>query len=78
MKSIASMMSIRRGSGERGGIRKTARDEARLDSDIDQFIDHPVSTINLFVMINLQETTSHILGHKVERCMVVFMAWTGE
>jgi len=42
----------------------TARDEARADSDVDLFIEHPIASLGLVQLVGLQEFTSDILGRK--------------
>ncbi len=40
----------------------TARGDARVDSDVDLFFDHPKGSIGLYELIDIQEATSRILG----------------
>jgi uncharacterized protein len=44
----------------------TARGDARADSDVDLFFDHPTGSIGLYELIDLQETASRILGRKAD------------
>jgi len=44
----------------------TARGDARDDSDVDLFFDHPKGSIGLYELIDVQETTSRILGRKAD------------
>jgi uncharacterized protein len=44
----------------------TARGEARDDSDIDLFFDHPLGSIGLYELMDVKETASRILGGKVD------------
>ena len=44
----------------------TARGEAREDSDVDLFFDHPVGSIGLYELMDVKETTSRILGRKAD------------
>jgi predicted nucleotidyltransferase len=44
----------------------TARGEAREDSDVDLFFDHPVGSIGLYDLMDLKETASRILGRKAD------------
>lgn len=44
----------------------TARDDARPDSDIDLFFDHERGKLGLFRLMDVQELTSQILGHKAD------------
>jgi predicted nucleotidyltransferase len=44
----------------------TARDEARADSDVDLFFDHPKGSLGLYELIDVKETTTRILGHKAD------------
>ena len=40
----------------------TARDEARADSDIDLFFDHPEGSIGLFRLMEIKDVAADILG----------------
>lgn len=42
----------------------TARDEAREDSDIDLFFDHPEGSIGLFQLMDVKEAAARILGRE--------------
>ena len=44
----------------------TARDEAREDSDIDLFFDHPPGSIGLYDLMDLKEAAARILGHRTD------------
>src|SRR5258707_389592 len=44
----------------------TVRDEAREDSDIDLFFDHPEGSLGLFQLMDVKEATARILGHKTD------------
>ena len=44
----------------------TARDEARPDSDVDLFFDHPEASLGLFELMDIKEITARILGCKTE------------
>jgi len=44
----------------------TARDEAREDSDVDLFFDHPEGSLGLFALMDVKEETARILGRKVD------------
>jgi predicted nucleotidyltransferase len=44
----------------------TARDEARDDSDVDLFFDHPEGSLGLFELMDVKEITSRILGCKAD------------
>ncbi len=44
----------------------TARDAARRDSDVDLFFDHERGKLGLFRLMDVQELTSQILGHKAD------------
>jgi predicted nucleotidyltransferase len=44
----------------------TARDEAREDSDIDLFFDHPPGSIGLYGLMDLKEAAARILGRKTD------------
>ena len=40
----------------------TARDEARTDSDVDLFFDHPRGELGLYGLMDIKETAGKILG----------------
>jgi len=40
----------------------TARDEARTDSDVDLFFDHPRGELGLYWLMDIKETAGKILG----------------
>jgi hypothetical protein len=44
----------------------TARGDAREDSDVDLFFDHPRGSIGLYELLDVQATASRILGHKAD------------
>jgi predicted nucleotidyltransferase len=44
----------------------TARGDARVDSDVDLFFDHPKGSIGLYELMDLKEAASRILGHKAD------------
>jgi predicted nucleotidyltransferase len=44
----------------------TARDEARDDSDVDLFFDHPRGSMGLYELIDVKEAASRILGRKAD------------
>ncbi len=44
----------------------TARGEAREDSDVDLFFDHPVGSIGLYELMDVKEAASRILGRKAD------------
>jgi predicted nucleotidyltransferase len=44
----------------------TARGDAREDSDADLFFDHPVGSIGLYELIDVQQTAARILGRKAD------------
>jgi uncharacterized protein len=44
----------------------TARGDARMDSDVDLFFDHPKGSIGLYELIDLKEAASRILGRKAD------------
>jgi predicted nucleotidyltransferase len=44
----------------------TARDEAREDSDIDLFFDHPEGSLGLFQLMDVKEAAARILGHRTD------------
>jgi predicted nucleotidyltransferase len=44
----------------------TARGEARPDSDVDLFFDHPKGSIGLYELIDVKETATRILGRKAD------------
>ena len=43
----------------------TARDEAREDSDVDLFFDHPEGSLRLFELMDVKEAAARILGPKL-------------
>jgi uncharacterized protein len=44
----------------------TARGDARSDSDVDLFFDHPKASIGLYELMDVKETASRILGRKAD------------
>jgi predicted nucleotidyltransferase len=44
----------------------TARGEAREDSDVDLFFDHPVGSLGLFQLMEVKDTAARILGQKTD------------
>jgi predicted nucleotidyltransferase len=44
----------------------TVRNEAREDSDVDMFFDHPEGSIGLYDLIEIREATARILGRKTD------------
>lgn len=44
----------------------TARDEAREDSDVDLFFDHPEGSMGLFGVMDVKDTAARILGRKAD------------
>jgi predicted nucleotidyltransferase len=44
----------------------TARGEARADSDVDLFFDHPIGSIGLYELMDVKAAASRILGHKAD------------
>ncbi len=44
----------------------TARGEAREDSDVDLFFDHPEGSLGLFALMDLKEAAARILGRKTD------------
>ena len=44
----------------------TARGDAREDSDIDLFFDHPQGSLGLFQLMDVKDTAARILGRKAD------------
>src|ERR1700722_4077649 len=44
----------------------TARGEAREDSDVDLFFDHPVGSLGLFELMDVKDAAARILGRKTD------------
>jgi uncharacterized protein len=44
----------------------TARDQARENSDVDLFFDHPEGSIGLYELIDVKNAASRILGRKAD------------
>src|ERR1700722_19515103 len=44
----------------------TARGEARKDSDVDLFFDHPEGSLGLFQLMDVKELAASILGQKTD------------
>jgi uncharacterized protein len=43
-----------------------ARGEAREDSDVDLFFDHPEGSLGLFQLMDVKEAAAHFLGRKAD------------
>jgi predicted nucleotidyltransferase len=44
----------------------TVRDEAREDSDVDLFFDHPEGSLGLFKLMEVKEAAARILGRNTD------------
>jgi predicted nucleotidyltransferase len=44
----------------------TVRNEAREDSDVDLFLDHPEGSLGLYELLDVKEAASRILGGKAD------------
>src|ERR1700689_168951 len=44
----------------------TARGDAREDSDVDLFFDHPEGSLGLFELMDVKDTAARILGCKID------------
>ena len=44
----------------------TVRGEAREDSDVDLFFDHPEGSLGLFALMDVKEAAARIVGHKTD------------
>ena len=44
----------------------TARGEARENSDVDMFFDHPEGSLGLFALMDVKEAAARILGRKTD------------
>ncbi len=44
----------------------TARGEAREDSDVDLFFDHPEGSLGLFQLMDIKEAAARVLGCKTD------------
>jgi predicted nucleotidyltransferase len=44
----------------------TARGEAREDSDVDLFFDHPEGSLGLFALMDVKEAAARIVRHKTD------------
>jgi uncharacterized protein len=44
----------------------TSRGEARQDSDVDLFFDHPIASLGLFELMELKDAATRILGQKTD------------
>jgi len=44
----------------------TARGEAREDSDVDLFFDHPLGSLGFFELIDVKDAAARILGRKTD------------
>ncbi len=54
-----------RGHAEDGDAR-TTRAEARPDSEVDLFFDHPEGSLGLYELMDVKEATARILGQKAD------------
>ena len=43
-----------------------ARGDAREDSDVDLFFDHPLGSLGLFQLMDVKDAAARILGHKAD------------
>ena len=44
----------------------TARDEARPDSDVDLFFDHPEGSLGLYQLMDVKDAAARVLGCKAD------------
>jgi uncharacterized protein len=44
----------------------TARDEARADSDVDLFFDHPEGSLGLYELMDVKDAATRVLGCKAD------------
>lgn len=44
----------------------TVRGDARADSDVDLFFDHPVGSLGLFELMDIKDAAGRILGRKAD------------
>jgi predicted nucleotidyltransferase len=44
----------------------TARNEARDDSDVDLFFDHPEGSMGLYSLMDVQDVASRVLGRRAD------------
>ncbi len=44
----------------------TVRGEAREDSDVDLFFDHPLGSLGLFELMDVKDAAARILGRKTD------------
>jgi predicted nucleotidyltransferase len=44
----------------------TARGDARQDSDVDLFFDHPLGSLGLFQLMDVKDAAARILGRKTD------------
>lgn len=44
----------------------TARGDARKDSDVDLFFEHPVASLGLFQLMDVKYTAARVLGRKTD------------
>ena len=44
----------------------TVRGEAREDSDVDLFFDHPEGSLGLFALMDVKEAAARIVGHETD------------
>lgn len=44
----------------------TARGEAREDSDVDLFFDHPEGSLGLFALMDVKEVVARVLGRETD------------
>jgi uncharacterized protein len=44
----------------------TARDEARMDSDVDLFFDHPEGSLGLYELMDVKDAAARVLGCRAD------------
>ncbi len=70
--SVIATLSAHEGELRRLGMEhlylfgSAARGEAREDSDVDLFFDHPEGPMGLFALMDVQAAAARILGRKVD------------